>query len=166
MIDVVLKKIVSGGQTGVDRGALDAAIELEIDHGGWCPAGRRSERGRIPARYHLSETMERNYVVRTERNVVDSDGTLILFRNKMTGGTELTHRLALKHKRPHLCLDLNQTDGVDREFDDNQQMLVEWLSKNDVETLNVAGPRESNAFGIQRQAEMFLITALRLARAI
>ena len=100
-----LTKIVSGAQTGVDRAALDAAIFLNIPHGGWCPRGRRAEDGAIPAVYQLKETTERNYAVRTEKNVVDSDGTLILFLKQISGGTELTEKLTKKHRRPLLCVD-------------------------------------------------------------
>lgn len=166
MAAVVLKKIVSGGQTGVDRGGLDAAFDLGLIHGGWCPAGRRSERGRIPLKYQLFETNERNYVVRTERNVVDSDGTLILFRDQLSGGTELTHRLTLKHQKPHLCLDLKRVSSNQDEFDEVRQRLFEWLSQNQIVTLNVAGPRESTSPGIQADARMFLVATLRATRPL
>src|SRR5688572_12994856 len=91
-----VQRIVSGGQTGVDRGALDAAIALGIEHGGWCPRGRLAEDGQIPRRYQLTETKTSKYRERTERNVLDSDGTLILFRALLSGGTELTRRLAVQ----------------------------------------------------------------------
>ena len=87
-------KIVSGGQTGVDQAALDVAITNGLDHGGWCPAGRRSEDGVIPLQYRLTETETSDYAIRTRRNVVESDGTLILFQAKISGGTQLTRRLA------------------------------------------------------------------------
>ena len=96
-------KIVSGGQTGVDRGALDAAIELAIPHGGWCPRGRLAEDGPIPEQYGLIETDSPDYPSRTQRNVVESDATLILFRGRIAGGTELTFRLAEEHQRPRLA---------------------------------------------------------------
>ena len=94
-------KIISGGQTGVDRGALDAAISLGIPHGGWCPRGRLAEDGRIPDRYQLRETDSPDYPSRTEQNVLDSDATLILYRGRIAGGTEFTLRLAQQHGRPH-----------------------------------------------------------------
>ena len=100
------ERIVSGGQTGVDRGALDAAIELGIPHGGWCPCGRLAKDGEIPARYGLTETESPDYALRTEKNVLDSDGTLILCRGRPRGGTDLTLRLARQHDKPHLVLDL------------------------------------------------------------
>ena len=101
-------KIISGGQTGVDRAALDVAVELEIPHGGWCPKGRLAEDGRIPDSYKLRETTSREYAVRTEQNVLDSDGTLILYRESISGGTELTLRLAEKHRRKGLGRQLLQ----------------------------------------------------------
>ena len=151
MSNFVLAKIVSGGQTGVDQAALAAAIASGIEHGGWCPAGRRSERGRIPAKYQLTETFERNYTVRTEKNVIESDATMILFRNELTGGTLLTERLTLKHDRPVLCVDLsNET------FEESIDRIKAWLLRFSIQTLNVAGPRESTSRGIQSQAEAFL----------
>ena len=93
-------KIISGGQTGVDRGALDAAIALGVPHGGWCPHGRLAEDGIIPARYQLRQTDSPEYHVRTEKNVQDSDATLILYRGEMKGGTKLTWQLAERHAKP------------------------------------------------------------------
>jgi len=151
MSNFVLSKIVSGGQTGVDQAALVAAIALGVDHGGWCPAGRRSERGRIPTVFQLTETFERNYTVRTEKNVIDSDATMILFRNELTGGTLLTERLTLKHNRPLLCVDLSNDS-----FEDSIDRIKAWLDRFAIKTLNVAGPRESTSRGIQSQAEAFL----------
>ena len=152
MSNFVLSKIVSGGQTGVDQAALEAAIAMGLDHGGWCPSGRRSERGPIPAKYQLIETFERNYTVRTEKNVVDSDATMILFRKKLTGGTLLTERLTLKHDRPVLCVDLDQEDA----FEESIDRIATWLERFAIRTLNVAGPRESTSRGIQSQAEEFI----------
>lgn len=91
-------KIISGGQTGVDRAALDAALQLGIPCGGWCPKGRKAKDGPIPDRYPLKETESGSYPVRTEMNVRDSDGTLILTWGRPTGGTALTVRLARRHK--------------------------------------------------------------------
>ena len=152
-----ISKVVSGGQTGVDRAALDVAIYLNIPHGGWCPAGRRSEDGMIPQIYTLQETTQRDYSVRTEKNVVHSDGTLILFRDRLSGGTELTYRLAGKHKRPRLCFDLND-ECV--ESPDGYQAFANWSIENNISVLNVAGPRESTCRGIGLQTEAFLVNAL------
>jgi hypothetical protein len=145
-------KIISGGQTGVDRGALDAAIELGIGHGGWCPLGRLAEDGRIPDRYQLHETDSPEYAVRTERNVVESDATLILFRGRIAGGTELTLRLAKRHGRPHMAVDLDAAP--------EPAAVRRWLDHERVEILNVAGPRESQNPGIGALAREFLARLL------
>ena len=146
-------KIISGGQTGVDRGALDAAIELAIPHGGWCPLGRLAEDGRIPDQYQLIETQSPAYPTRTQRNVVESDATLVLFRGRITGGTELTLRLAQEHKRPRLAVDLDA--------DPDPAEVRDWLAENRVEVLNVAGPRESQSPGIAALARGFLTRVFR-----
>jgi hypothetical protein len=141
-------KIVSGGQTGVDRGALDAAMALGIPHGGWCPKGRLAEDGPIPSIYQLAETGSPAYAERTERNVLGSDATLILCRGRPSGGTDLTLRLARRHARPHLVADLNEPVLA---------RVRRWLAKIRPATLNVAGPRESQAPGIAAQATKLLI---------
>lgn len=146
---VVPEKIVSGGQTGVDRAALDAAIVLGIEHGGWCPRGRLAEDGTIPDDYNLSETESGNYSQRTEKNVLDSDGTLIFFRGTLGGGTLLTANLAERHNRPRLTIDLEEYSAG--EVDQIRGCVFEWLQSNHVATLNVAGPRESQSPGIHQQ---------------
>ena len=143
-----VRRIISGGQTGVDRGALDAAIALGVEHGGWCPKGRLAEDGRIPARYNLRETDSCDYPQRTERNVADSDGTLILYRQPLQGGTELTRRLAHRHRKPCLLVDLAV------EFD--ARRVRAWIRRHQIQVLNVAGPRESSAPGIARETERVL----------
>jgi hypothetical protein len=154
MSKAVVQKIVSGGQTGVDRSALDVAIFLEIEHGGWCPKGRRAEDGQIPKIYRLKTTRSQNYAVRTERNVIESDGTCILYRKVTSGGTELTRRLAIKHQRPLICFDLASVGEAEPEE------LRCWVKSNGLQVLNIAGPRESTCPGIMKQAEQFLIRAL------
>jgi hypothetical protein len=142
-------RIISGGQTGVDRGALDAAVELNTPHGGWCPKGRLAEDGRIPEVYSLAEIDSPDYADRTEQNVLDSDATLILYRGTFGGGTELTLRLARRHGRPHRLVDLDApTDPAE---------IRRWLDECRIETLNVAGPRESISPGIASSAKEFLI---------
>lgn len=142
------ERIVSGGQTGVDRGALDTALALGIPHGGWCPKGRLAEDGVIPRRYQLSETDTPEYAVRTERNVLDSDATLILCRGKPSGGTELTRRLARRHGKPYRVIDLSQSPDA--------AVVRRWLARTRPKTLNVAGPRESQNRGIGAQAAELL----------
>jgi hypothetical protein len=141
-------KIISGGQTGVDRGALDAAVALGIEHGGWCPLGRLAEDGRIPDRYRLRETETSDYPERTERNVLEADATLILCRGPLSGGTELTRRLAQSHGRPCRVVDLEGTPPV--------APVRRWLAEQQVSVLNVAGPRESQSPGIAAAAREFI----------
>ena len=148
----IVGRVVSGGQTGVDRGALDAAMALGIEHGGWCPKGRLAEDGFIPTRYRMKQTASTEYWVRTERNVRDSDGTLILYREQLSGGTDLTRRLAEKHGKPHLPIDLaGRPDAAS---------VRRWIAEHQIDTLNVAGPRESSAPEIQWDAKCFLEEAL------
>ena len=135
-----VKRVISGGQTGVDRGALDAALVVGIEHGGWCPRGRLAEDGRIPERYHLQETASAEYVVRTEQNVIISEATLILHVGTVSGGTKLTRRLSNKHQRP--CLLVELIDSPD------PGETRQWLEELEVEILNVAGPRESSFPGL------------------
>jgi hypothetical protein len=148
-----LERIVSGGQTGVDRAALDVARELLIPRGGWCPRGRRAEDGVIPAGYELQETLSPGYPQRTEWNIRDSDGTLILTCGRPRGGTALTLRLARKLAKPFLVLDL---DG-----DPGPVELREWVESHHIRVLNVAGPRESGLPGIYSQARLALLGLLR-----
>ncbi len=147
--EVPVRRIVSGGQTGVDRGALNAAIELGIEHGGWCPQGRLAEDGVIPAQYALTETDSADYPARTEQNVVDSDGTLILHRGRLSGGTSLTQQMARKHARPCLTLDLEAVADV--------ESIRRWLAENNIRVLNVAGPCERSAPGIAAQTQALLV---------
>lgn len=142
------ERIISGGQTGVDRGALDAAMALGIPHGGWCPKGRKAEDGVIPSEYQLSENESPEYAARTERNVLESDATLILCRGRPTGGTALTAWLAQRHGRPHLVVDFDRPVLA---------KVRRWLTTVRPSTLNVAGPRESTAPEIAAQARDLLI---------
>jgi hypothetical protein len=144
-----VRRIVSGGQTGVDRAALNAAIALGWEHGGWCPRGRRAEDGPIPLRYELSETDAAQYRIRTRQNVLDSQGTLILYRHELTGGSLLTEQLARRHGRAVLAVDLEQGVALGE--------IAGWLRTHQIEVLNVAGPRESSAPGIQEQAQQLLL---------
>ena len=148
-----VRRIISGGQTGADRGALDAAIELGIEHGGHCPAGRRAEDGRIPEHFRLIETESADYAVRTERNVLEADGTLLVTRGTPTGGSALTAALARKHDRALLHLDLaRESDPV--------EAVREWLAARAIECLNVAGPRESGCPGIAQDVRGLIVAAL------
>ena len=147
-----VKRIISGGQTGVDRAALDVAIALGVAHGGWCPAGRRAEDGRIPPRYRLRETATTDYAVRTERNVDAADGTLVLASGAPTVGTALTCRLAGERRKPLLVVDLSRPH--------DPSAIREWLAANAIAVLNVAGPRESSEPGVYARAVALLRTIL------
>jgi len=146
-------RIVSGGQTGVDRAALDAALALGLPCGGWCPRGRRAEDGPIPPRYPLRETPSADFAQRTAWNVRDADATLVLTRGRPAGGTALTVALARRLGRSLLILDLGR--------DPDPSALRRWIGRQRVATLNVAGPRESQQPGVHDEARRFLETALR-----
>lgn len=145
-------RIVSGGQTGVDRAALDAALVLGLPCGGWCPRGRRAEDGTIPPRYPMRETPSFEFAERTEWNVRDAEATLVLTRGRPTGGTALTVALARRLGRPLLVLDLGRHP--------DPAEVQRWLARHRVGTLNVAGPRESQQPGVHEEALRFLQAAL------
>ena len=134
----MITKIVSGGQTGADRSALDFAIDNNIPHGGWIPKGRITEGGRLPDKYHLQEMATTNYDIRTEQNVIDSDGTVIVSHGKLTGKSALTQTFAIKHHKPRLHLDMNKTTITEA-----ADSLNNWIVKNNIKILNVAGSRAS-----------------------
>lgn len=157
----LLSKIVSGGQTGVDRAALDAAMACGIEVGGWCPRDRRSEDGTIPARYPLKETAAHSYAVRTERNVLDSDGTLILVLDEISSGTKLTVDAARSQGKP---LKIEHLSGAARRgllTDENSaaeqaDSVVDWIRSHKIRVLNVAGPRGSSSQDIYPRALAFM----------
>jgi len=135
---MLIKKIISGAQTGADRAALDFAIDNEIPHGGWVPKGRKAEDGIISQRYGVKESPSADYGRRTELNVIDSDGTLIISHGKLTEGSALTQRLAQKHNKPCLHIDLNQIPEFKSAIE-----ITHWINRHGIEVLNVAGPRAS-----------------------
>jgi len=136
-------RILSGGQTGVDRAALDVARALGLPHGGWCPRGRLAEDGVIPACYDLRETLSGGYGARTERNIAEADATLILTVGELTRGTALTRRLAKRLARPPL-----------------PEVVRAWLLGIGARSLNVAGSSESKRPGIHALARAFLHAVL------
>jgi len=148
----MIKKIVSGGQTGVDRAALDVALDLGMSCGGWCPQGRRAVDGVIPEKYPLKETVARNYNTRTKLNVRDSDGTLILNRCELNGGTAYTVRVADELGKPFLVVNLEESPDM--------KEVVTWIRRHDIRVLNVAGPRENKCPGIYLEATKFLTALL------
>lgn len=147
----MLERIISGGQTGADRAALDAALASGFPHGGWCPRGRLAEDGPIPERYQLTETEDASYPVRTERNVRDSDGTIILTLAVLGGGSALTADFARRHRKPWLHLRLDEMDDavvVER--------IREFIQLHDIRTLNVAGSRASTEQGIYERCRAII----------
>ena len=139
-----LRKIISGGQTGADQGALSACVQLGFPYGGWVPKGRRTEKGKVPARYRMRQHWSRHYPPRTERNVRDSDCTVIFTYGPPDGGSLLTSEFAKQHRKPCLKVDLNRAHAV------NVARVVRWLKRRcpDNGVLNVAGARRSKAPGI------------------
>lgn len=162
-----LSRVVSGGQTGVDRAALDAAIAAGIEIGGWCPRDRRSEDGSIPLRYPLRETAAKSYAVRTEWNVRDSDATLILVLDRVSNGTRLTIDSAKAQARPlrieYLCPPAAGTligtgTLISDDVSPEQRVadVIEWLGREQIKTLNVAGPRGSSRRDVYQKSLHFL----------
>lgn len=134
-----LRKIISGGQTGADRAAWDAAIEARIATGGFVPKGRQAEDGPIPAEYPgLTETASSDPAERTRLNVTDSDATLLFSHGPPTGGSRLTAELAAEHFKPLLHIDLA---AVPLEY--GLKRAADWIEANKIEVLNIAGPRAS-----------------------
>lgn len=150
-----LERIVSGGQTGVDRGALDAALALGFPCGGWCPAGRKAEDGAIPARYPLAELASAEYAARTRRNVLDSDGTLIVHFGVLSGGTLNTVRLCESHGKPFLLI-----DGGALSAKEAAAKAAAFVEQKQIRALNVAGPRESGHPGACCYAEQVVTLLL------
>jgi hypothetical protein len=143
-VEHLLIKIISGGQTGVDRAALDAAMATGLTVGGWCPKKRKSEDGTIPEVYPLTETPGSSYPVRTAWNVRDADGTLILWRGEASRGTSLTIAKARQLKKPLHLLDLTLPRAP--------AVVADWIREHSIQVLNVAGPRESESPGIYEAA--------------
>lgn len=144
----MLSKIISGGQTGVDRAGLDAALEAGIPIGGSCPKGRLAEDGLVPDSYPLIELTQGGYPARTERNVIDSDGTLVLNLGHVSGETRATVEFAKKHGKPYLVVQLDRRPDVAE--------AAAWIVEHCIGTLNVAGPRESKHPGVYAAALAFL----------
>jgi len=144
----MIDKIISAGQTGVDRAALDVALDMGIKCGGWCPAGRDADDGVIPDRYPLVETENIDHTVRTEFNVKNSDGTLILNSGELHGGTAYAVEMAKHLGRPVMVIDVTTPlDGTE---------VIEWIDTNNINVLHVGGPRESSRPGIYDQAHTLL----------
>ena len=151
-----LRKIVAGGQTGVDRAALDWALASGVPCGGWCPLGRWAEDGPIDVRYPLPETPGADPAQRTEWNIRDSDGTLIVtLARRMSGGTLLTAGLARRLARPLLHLAKADSPAAEQ-----AESLRQFIGQHEIRVLNVAGPRESGELGVREFVAGLLEAAL------
>jgi predicted Rossmann fold nucleotide-binding protein DprA/Smf involved in DNA uptake len=144
----MIEKIVSGGQTGVDRAGLDAALEAGIPVGGYCPKGRLAEDGIVPERYPLTELTSGRYASRTEKNVVESDGTLVLNLGELTDGTKATVDFAKEHGRAFLVVQLEEMMKLED--------CLSWIEEHGIRVLNIAGPRESKRPGVYLKAYAYL----------
>ena len=153
----MVEKIISGGQTGVDRAALDVAMVCGLACGGWCPHGRIAEDGPIASRYPLHETPSAAYAQRTEWNVRDADGTVVLNRGPLDGGTLQTMECAKHLAKPCMVIDVDHVASVSN--------VCEWLAQHRIRVLNVAGPRESKQPGIYEQTSAFLRELLSVCRS-
>ncbi|MFC1896233.1 putative molybdenum carrier protein [Thermodesulfobacteriota bacterium] len=153
---VTLKKIVSGGQTGAQRAALDVAIGMSIPHGGWAPKARKAEDGPVPDKYLVSETASYGYKNCAERKMIDSDGTVIVSHGRLAGVSHHTWVVMKRYNKPRLHLDMNSLS-----VDDAAEKLRSWLKWNRIEVLNIAGHRESRDAGIYQAVFRVLEKALK-----
>ena len=140
-------KIISGGQTGVDRAALDVALKHRIKCGGWCPPGRTAEDGKIPDRYPLKELRKGDNEARTKQNVRDADGTIVIYFHELEGGTAYTIGCCIEERQPHRLIDAAKYSP-----EDAATLMVAFVVNHDIETLNIAGPRESEWKGAYNYA--------------
>lgn len=148
----MLKKIISGGQTGADQGALDAAMEKGFRYGGSIPAGRKTENGPLPSSYAMTVMSSAEYRVRTLQNIKDADGTLILSHGPLSGGSLLTLNLAEKLERPCLHINFSAIDTKDATIEARR-----WIRENRIETMNVAGPRASSDSRIHNRVRLLVL---------
>jgi len=137
----MIRKVISGGQTGVDRAGLDAALKAGIPIGGYCPRGRGAEDGVIPERYPMIELESPETYYRTEKNVLDSDGTLILNKGELSEGTKLTQEFTIQYGKPRLIVLLDDKEII------KPEQVIRWFNGQYISVLNVAGPRESKCKG-------------------
>ena len=135
----MLRKIISGGQTGADQAALDSAIKFNIEHGGWVPKGRKTEYGPLLPKYKMDEMKTADYPARTKQNIIDSDATLIISGGNLTSGTLLTKNLVKKIDKPYCHIDFLAMDDFEAAM-----VVHSFIVDNEVEVLNVAGPRLSS----------------------
>jgi hypothetical protein len=153
-----VKKIISGGQTGADLAALDFAIKYSLPHGGWISKGRKAEAKPLPDKYQLQEIPTASFAERTEKNILESEGTLIFSRGTPTGGTAYTLQMAKKHKRPCRHIDVH----LGLSFD-NASLIVSWIEAHKIEVLNIEGPRESEVPDIYEEVFRILEMAYKIS---
>ncbi len=151
----MLKKIISGGQTGADRAALDIAIKFNINYGGWIPKGRKTENGTLPNKYHMDEMPTDSYSKRTEQNIIDSQGTIIISRGNLNGGSLLTRELAFRLNKPCCYVDLSEIDEFDAAI-----LINSFIIDYELEIINIAGPRESSDPFIYNAVKIVLETVI------
>lgn len=153
----LIQKIISGGQTGADRAALDAAIEIGRSYGGWLPKGRLTEEGPLPESYILQEMESGAYPERTKKNVLEGEGTLIVSHGPLTGGSLLTRKFAEQFHRPHLHIDCKKESHQEA-----VARIEQWLRYNSITVLNVAGPRASGDPAIYAAVKSLVVSLLAL----
>lgn len=150
----MIKKIISGGQTGADQAALDAAIQFHISYGGWIPKGRITEAGRLPNKYKLTEMHTDSYAERSEQNVIDSGGTFIISHGDLSEESKYSHKKVKEYNKPYLHIDLEKINAFQA-----AHVVKKWVSDNNIEILNVTGTRISEDKYIY-QATMRLLTTV------
>jgi hypothetical protein len=152
----VIERIVSGGQTGADRAGLDAAIACGVPHGGWCPKGRTAEDGVIHERYQLTETEGASYLARTERNVKQSDGTVVFTLGELAGGSLRTGDFARRHQKPWCHIRLGEAS--DQQAADD---LRQFVKAHEIRSLNIAGSSESREPGLRQRVQAVVSSVLK-----
>jgi hypothetical protein len=154
-----LETIISGGQTGADRAALDVALEAEFPCGGWCPKGRTAEDGCLPMTYPLRELSKGGYRHRTIKNVEEADGTAIFYFGRPTGGTELTLATCIRLSKPYQLI-----DALEVTPNRGSIVLARFIDQCQIAVLNVAGPRESSAPGVYDYVRVVIESLLKEER--
>ena len=149
-------KIVSGAQTGVDRAALDAAMAMKVEAGGWCPEGRKAEDGVIPGQYPVIELPNSDYRQRTKQNVLDSDGTVIIYFDSPSGGTELTILFCIQEHKNYILI-----DACELEIERACFKILDFIKRHSIKVLNVAGPRASGEPAAYEYARQLITEVLK-----
>ena len=157
----LLERIISGGQTGADRGGLDAGLELGLPIGGWCPKGRRAEDGQVPLKYPMREDDSKKYPARTLANVLEGDATVIFYFGNLELGSRYTRDMAARYQKHHKLVPLDLLDDTEAALGQVRPWLLglrDHLGRPFV--LNVAGNRESRAPGIGARTKTVVVTAV------